>query len=112
MRSTGMGLASGMVRLLSRSAPIVGRSPTEVTHASACLRNGHRVAGEHWRGPRALPTLFSTASSTVPVGIHLRFVATAPMDTPPLSVLHEDADLLAVDKPAGLLVHPSALDAR
>jgi tRNA pseudouridine65 synthase len=34
------------------------------------------------------------------------------MDTPPLSVLHEDAELVAIDKPAGLLVHPSALDAR
>lgn len=29
----------------------------------------------------------------------------------PLRVLHQDADLVAIDKPAGLLVHPSALDA-
>jgi tRNA pseudouridine65 synthase len=29
----------------------------------------------------------------------------------PLHVLHQDADLVAIDKPAGLLVHPSALDA-
>lgn len=29
---------------------------------------------------------------------------------PPLSVLHQDAELVAIDKPAGLLVHPSALD--
>ena len=29
----------------------------------------------------------------------------------PLHVLHHDADLVAIDKPAGLLVHPSALDA-
>ncbi len=28
-----------------------------------------------------------------------------------LHVLHQDADLVAIDKPAGLLVHPSALDA-
>jgi tRNA pseudouridine65 synthase len=28
-----------------------------------------------------------------------------------LPVLHLDADLVAIDKPAGLLVHPSALDA-
>jgi tRNA pseudouridine65 synthase len=33
------------------------------------------------------------------------------MDTPPLSVLYADADLVAIDKPAGLLVHPSRLDA-
>jgi tRNA pseudouridine65 synthase len=30
---------------------------------------------------------------------------------PPLLVLHADADLVAIHKPAGLLVHPSALDA-
>lgn len=30
----------------------------------------------------------------------------------PLCVLHDDARLLAVDKPPGLLVHPSALDAQ
>jgi tRNA pseudouridine65 synthase len=29
----------------------------------------------------------------------------------PLRILHEDADLVAVDKPCGLLVHPTALDA-
>lgn len=29
---------------------------------------------------------------------------------PPLPVLHSDPDLVAIDKPAGLLVHPSALD--
>lgn len=29
----------------------------------------------------------------------------------PLSILYRDADLVAIDKPAGLLVHPSALDA-
>jgi tRNA pseudouridine65 synthase len=29
----------------------------------------------------------------------------------PLRILHLDADLVAIDKPAGLLVHPSALDA-
>lgn len=28
-----------------------------------------------------------------------------------LAILHLDADLVAIDKPAGLLVHPSALDA-
>lgn len=28
-----------------------------------------------------------------------------------LTILHLDADLVAIDKPAGLLVHPSALDA-
>jgi tRNA pseudouridine65 synthase len=29
----------------------------------------------------------------------------------PLRLLHVDDELVAIDKPAGLLVHPSALDA-
>lgn len=33
------------------------------------------------------------------------------MGTGPLRLLHLDAELVAIDKPAGLLVHPSALDA-
>lgn len=33
------------------------------------------------------------------------------MNAPTLQVLHLDAQLVAIDKPAGLLVHPSALDA-
>lgn len=33
------------------------------------------------------------------------------MSPGPLTLLHLDAELVAVDKPAGLLVHPSALDA-
>lgn len=33
------------------------------------------------------------------------------MNEAPLSILHLDADLVAIDKPAGLLVHPSGLDA-
>jgi tRNA pseudouridine65 synthase len=34
-----------------------------------------------------------------------------PPSPPPLVVLHQDADLVAINKPAGLLVHASALDA-
>lgn len=33
------------------------------------------------------------------------------MNLPELRLLHLDPDLVAIDKPAGLLVHPSALDA-
>jgi tRNA pseudouridine65 synthase len=33
------------------------------------------------------------------------------MPASPLSILYQDADLVAIDKPAGLLVHPSGLDA-
>lgn len=41
----------------------------------------------------------------------LRAARDTVMKTPPLTLLHHDADLVAIDKPAGLLVHPSALDA-
>jgi tRNA pseudouridine65 synthase len=34
------------------------------------------------------------------------------MDMQPLFVLHADDDVVAIDKPPGLLVHPSALDAQ
>jgi tRNA pseudouridine65 synthase len=37
---------------------------------------------------------------------------TLPPDAPPLRRLHEDARLLVVDKPPGLLVHRTGLDAR
>ena len=37
--------------------------------------------------------------------------APAPRVDAPLALLHSDADLVAIDKPPGLLVHPSALDA-
>lgn len=33
------------------------------------------------------------------------------MPSEPLSIIYQDADLVAIDKPAGLLVHPSGLDA-
>jgi tRNA pseudouridine65 synthase len=33
------------------------------------------------------------------------------MQPSPLRIVHRDSDLIAIDKPAGLLVHPSALDA-
>ena len=41
----------------------------------------------------------------------IQVVPAASTDPPWLPVLHQDADLVAIDKPAGLLVHPSALDA-
>jgi tRNA pseudouridine65 synthase len=78
---------------------------------AGCLSNGHLVRRKGWRGSPQNATLFSTGFSTVPVGIILRLVAFLPVILTPLTLLHVDADLVAIDKPAGLLVHPSALDA-
>lgn len=45
-------------------------------------------------------------------GYHQRPSLPAPVLTPPpLHLLHDDADLVAIDKPAGLLVHATSLDA-
>ena len=45
-------------------------------------------------------------------GIHVEIPPPAPMQTPaepiPLHVLYEDEDLLVVNKPAGMVVHPAA----
>jgi tRNA pseudouridine65 synthase len=57
-----------------------------------------------------LVTLFSTGFSTVPVGIILHSRRTT-LHHDELPILHTDELMVAIAKPAGLLVHPSALDA-
>src|SRR3954470_2910485 len=63
-----------------------------------------------WRGTRSWPRI-SRASG----GWHSTSKASSaatPSSMPEvLRILHHDHELVAIDKPAGLLVHPSALDA-
>ncbi len=53
-------------------------------------------------------------TTKVSMGQHFSIAIPAPatLDTPaqaiPLTIVHEDADLIVVDKPAGLVVHPAA----
>jgi 23S rRNA pseudouridine1911/1915/1917 synthase len=68
------------------------------------------IEGGHVRVDGAV----ARASAAVPVGARVRIVpqlgeatAAEPDATIPLTVVHEDAHLLIVDKPAGLVVHPA-----
>src|SRR6187200_2812036 len=53
------------------------------------------------------------SSAKVRVGDVLRVIEPSPVKTEilaqdiPLTVLHEDADLIVIDKPAGIVVHPA-----
>jgi tRNA pseudouridine65 synthase len=66
------------------------------------------VGSKHWRGLAKKPPCFSTGFSTKAVGIILRMETDTAQE---LCILYSDKDLIAIDKPAGLLVHASALDA-
>ncbi|MFZ2997707.1 RluA family pseudouridine synthase [Sphingobium sp.] len=60
------------------------------------------------------PAAKITISAKVAMGQHFAITlpAPAPLDTVaqdiPLTIMYEDADLIVVDKPAGLVVHPAA----
>ncbi len=45
---------------------------------------------------------------SIAVGLHPPAPLSAVPEPVPLSILHEDADVLVIDKPAGIVVHPSA----
>src|SRR5512141_3161937 len=80
--------ASGLSRarvqeLIERGAVLVGGSPQKPRHA---LRIGARVT-------LAVPDPEPLALTPEPI---------------PLDILYEDEDLLVLDKPAGLVVHPGA----
>ncbi len=75
------------------------------------LADNASVHGSRFIGPVAPGLRPPVRLSPIPVvSLPPSTPATAPA-LPALPVLHRDADLLAVDKPAGLLVHASRLDA-
>ena len=82
--ATALGLSRTRVQQLLEEGRVRldGRAPRK----SECLAAGQRIAVEV-RAPAPLTAL--------PEAI-------------PLTILHQDADLLVLDKPAGLVVHPSA----
>jgi 23S rRNA pseudouridine1911/1915/1917 synthase len=74
------------------------------SHVQKLISNGHLTSG-------GAPL---KANAVVGPGTELRLVVPeaepldlAPAPEIPLRIVHEDADLLIVDKPAGLVVHPS-----
>jgi len=58
--------------------------------------------------PAARASLRVAEGQTAEVDIPLPAAAEAASQDMPLSVLYEDADLVVIDKPAGLVVHPAA----
>lgn len=59
-------------------------------------------------GKRPTPSLRVVGGEAVSVSVPDAAPATAQAQQIPLSVVYEDADLIVVDKPAGLVVHPAA----
>jgi 23S rRNA pseudouridine1911/1915/1917 synthase len=62
----------------------------------------------HVDGQAGVPKEKVTAGQTIAVSVQLERSATDAPEPIPLSVVHEDADLIVLDKPAGLVVHPGA----
>src|SRR5260221_6193095 len=56
----------------------------------------------------AKPSFHVTADQSVTIDIPSPAPATASSQDLPLAILYEDDDLVVIDKPAGLVVHPSA----
>ncbi|HLZ70133.1 MAG TPA: S4 domain-containing protein, partial [Dehalococcoidia bacterium] len=85
--------------LLARSLPELSRSA-----AQRLIEQGHVLVGGH----------AARAGMKPRVGEAVRVVLSPPTPTEllpeprPLAILYEDADLLALNKPAGVVVHPSA----
>ncbi|MGH1346828.1 MAG: RluA family pseudouridine synthase [Nannocystales bacterium] len=59
-------------------------------------------------GSRLKPSLEVARPMVVSVVLHPPAPLRAVPEPVPLAILHEDADLLVIDKPAGVVVHPSA----
>jgi 23S rRNA pseudouridine1911/1915/1917 synthase len=68
------------------------------------------IDGGHIRrtGAPVKPALRVEAGWTIDVEIPAPVTATPRPEALPLTILHDDADIVVVDKPAGLVVHPGA----
>ncbi|EQB02661.1 ribosomal large subunit pseudouridine synthase D [Sphingobium quisquiliarum P25] len=67
------------------------------------------VEGQVTAGGRSLnPSLKVAAGQTFAIALPAPVEAEAVAQDIPLSIVHEDADLIVIDKPAGLVVHPAA----
>lgn len=100
------GPACRLDRLLAEELPgRIGQPLSRGQVRTVILAGVIRVDGRPERGPGYIVE----AGARLEASIHLeRLRRGAPGALPPPLVLHHDAELLAVSKPAGLLTHPSA----
>ena len=95
-------IAAGGQRLDKALADASGLSRERI---KALLAEGRvTLAGQPALQPTAKPAAGTPFAITVPAAIP----ATAQAQDIPLRIIHEDADLIVIDKPAGLVVHPAA----
>jgi 23S rRNA pseudouridine1911/1915/1917 synthase len=90
-------------QFLAGQLPALSRS--RIQHL---IRDGHVQVSPK----KAKPGLVVTAGMAVQVEIPAPTPAEPEAQDLPLTILHEDADLVVVDKPAGMVVHPAAGHAR
>ena len=83
---------------IARAMPHLTRS-----RVRKLIDDGHVVVA----GERAKPALRLEAGQRVRVDVPPPVDATAAPEAIPLNILYEDADLLVIDKPAGMTVHPA-----
>ena len=68
------------------------------------IRDGRvRVGGQHVKPGTAIHT-----GTSVDVEIPAAVPSTVAAEAIPLTILHDDSDLVVIDKPAGMVVHPGA----
>src|ERR1700754_3841104 len=73
------------------------------TRLKALIKDGHvRLAGKAIRDPNARVPEGATLALTIPEAE----AAEPRAETIPLNILFEDRDLIVIDKPPGLVVHP------
>jgi 23S rRNA pseudouridine1911/1915/1917 synthase len=83
---------------IARAMPHLTRS-----RVRKLIDDGHVVVA----GERAKPALRLEAGQRVRVDVPPASEATAAAEAIPLDIVYEDADLLVIDKPAGMTVHPA-----
>src|SRR5439155_8863283 len=86
--------------VIASVVPSLSRAAVQRLIDDGCVRLKEAVVGKPGQRVRAGDTVAVTVPAPASIDV-------APEDIP-LVVLYEDADLIVIDKPAGLVVHPAA----
>lgn len=87
-------------RLLAAHLPDISRSRLKALIQAGCVTSGGRTLGD--------PAERVKPGEVIVVNVPEPKPAAPVAETIPLAVVHEDAHLIVIDKPAGLVVHPAA----